>query len=228
MDGTHRRGPPGPADAPTERSPLHDIATVEVHETIVAAPSAGDFGHFGAWVFALDSPVDPALVPTLVPTLPMACVEGLGPSTRFEIARRPLTDIWQILFSTASMGGTYGRGPRARSADGRPGGRWRGSAAPLSARAPNSAVAQLSRTQPWWMEQRRWPFASCGTVPAARSSSDRRQGPAASMRRGVRESSRTRTPSVSLLPPRQTWTRRTEPVRSSGRTRRKPQLFALF
>ncbi|MGW7469140.1 DUF6183 family protein [Streptomyces xantholiticus] len=103
-----RLDPPTPRT--TERSPLSDIATVEVHETIVAAPSAGDFGHFGAWVFALDAPVDPALVPALVPTLPMACVEGLGPSARFEIARRPLADIWQILFSTASMGGIYGQG----------------------------------------------------------------------------------------------------------------------
>jgi hypothetical protein len=47
----------------------------------------------------------------------MACVEGLGPSARLEIARRPLTDIWQMLFSTASMGGVYG--PGAHGAFGR-------------------------------------------------------------------------------------------------------------
>jgi hypothetical protein len=110
-----RLDPPTPRT--TERSPLRDVATAEVHEAVVAAPNAGDFGDFGAWAFAFDAPVDPILVPALVPTLPMACVDGLGPSARFEIARRPLTDIWQMLFSTASMGGVYG--PGAHGAFGR-------------------------------------------------------------------------------------------------------------
>ncbi|MGW7172161.1 DUF6183 family protein [Streptomyces xanthophaeus] len=104
----------GRVDPPTPRrhvpSSLRDIATVDVHEALVAAPSAGDFGDFGAWVFALEAPVEPALVPALVPSLPMRCVEGLGADARFAIARRSPADIWRILFSTASMGGVYGHG----------------------------------------------------------------------------------------------------------------------
>ncbi|MCX4545430.1 DUF6183 family protein [Streptomyces sp. NBC_01565] len=111
--GSTRLGEEGRLDPPTprttERSPLRDIATAEVHEAIVAVPEGAEFGNSGAWVFALDEPLDPSLVPALVPTLPMPCVAGLGPTARFEIARRPLEDIWQILFSTVSMGGCYGR-----------------------------------------------------------------------------------------------------------------------
>ncbi|MEV6962757.1 hypothetical protein AB0M97_26990 [Streptomyces sp. NPDC051207] len=46
------------------------------------------------------------------------------------------------------------------------------------------------------------------------------QGPAWWIRCEVRESSRTRTPSASLLPARHTWTSRTRRSRSRGRTSR--------
>jgi hypothetical protein len=103
-----RLDPPTPRTAPP--SHLVNTAGVELHELILSAPSSGEFGHCDAWVFTLDAPLDPAAVPALLPTLPMACVEGLGPTARFEIAERPLADVWKILFSTASMGGMYSHG----------------------------------------------------------------------------------------------------------------------
>ncbi|WP_435864241.1 DUF6183 family protein [Streptomyces mirabilis] len=41
----------------------------------------------------------------VLPALPMACVDGLGPADRFEIAIRPVDEIWRLFFAIASMGG---------------------------------------------------------------------------------------------------------------------------
>ncbi|MGP3975910.1 DUF6183 family protein [Streptomyces sp. 8N114] len=103
-----RMDPPTPRTS--ERSALRDIATVDVYETIVAAVQAGEWGDYGAWVFMLDEAITPDQVPALLPTLPMDCVDGLGPTGRFEIAVRPADGIWSMLFATASMGGMYGSG----------------------------------------------------------------------------------------------------------------------
>ncbi|GAA2121212.1 DUF6183 family protein [Actinomadura alba] len=81
-----------------------------MHQAIVSAVEAGGWGDAGAWVFVLDDAVEPDRVPGLLPTLPMACVDGLHPAERFEIAVRPMGDIWCLLFATASMGGTYDTG----------------------------------------------------------------------------------------------------------------------
>jgi hypothetical protein len=103
-----RMDPPTPRSSPP--SALRDVATADVYETIVAAPQAGDWGACGAWVFQLDQAIAPDRVPALLPTLPMACVDGLGPTDRFEIAACPMEEIWHLLFATASMGGVYGSG----------------------------------------------------------------------------------------------------------------------
>ncbi|MFB8143597.1 DUF6183 family protein [Streptomyces parvus] len=71
-------------------------------------------GDSEAWVFRTDEEVEPDRVPALLPTLPMGCVEGLGTTGRFEIARRPADEIWSLLFATASVGsrgahGAFGR-----------------------------------------------------------------------------------------------------------------------
>ncbi len=104
----------GRVDPPTprtsERSALRDVATVDVHETIVCAARAGGWGDCGAWVFVLDEAIAPDRVPAALPTLPMRCLEGLGPTDRFEIAVRPADEIWRMLFGTASMGGMYSSG----------------------------------------------------------------------------------------------------------------------
>ncbi|MCB5169709.1 DUF6183 family protein [Streptomyces bambusae] len=89
-------------------SSLRNGIGVELHETIVSATK--DLGHCDAWLFEPDEPVAPSDVPALLPTLAMDCVAGLGPSDRYEVAIRPLADIWKILFSSASMGGVYGGG----------------------------------------------------------------------------------------------------------------------
>uniref|UniRef100_A0AAU2JZT0 DUF6183 family protein n=1 Tax=Streptomyces sp. NBC_00049 TaxID=2903617 RepID=A0AAU2JZT0_9ACTN len=130
----------GRVDPPTprtsERSALRDVATQDVHETIVGPVEAGRWGHGDAWVFLLDEPLAPDRVPALLPTLPMPCVEGLGATNRFEVAVRPPTAIWRLLFGTASMGGMYGQA--AHGAYGRLRA-WRSmgalSGAPLDARA---------------------------------------------------------------------------------------------
>jgi hypothetical protein len=142
-----RLDPPTPRT--TERAALRDIATATVHEGIVAAPSAGDFGHYDAWVFALDTPTDPAVVPELLPTLPMACVADLGPTARFEVARRDLADIWPVLFSTASMGGVYG--PGAQGAFGRRAAWWSLAAlAGAPADADAAEVEHHARESAWF------------------------------------------------------------------------------
>ncbi|MEU6629107.1 DUF6183 family protein [Streptomyces parvus] len=101
----------GRVDPPTprtgEQSALVDSATLDLHRMIIAAPEAGRWGDSEAWVFLLDEEVEPDRVPALLPTLPMGCVEGLGTTGRFEIARRPADAIWNLLFVTASMGGMY-------------------------------------------------------------------------------------------------------------------------
>ncbi|MFF5700954.1 DUF6183 family protein [Streptomyces sp. NPDC012794] len=107
MPAEGRLDPPVPRT--TERSALRNTATVEVHESIVSAPQAGDWGHFDAWVFRLDEDLDPVLVPALLPALPMPCTE-VGPTGRFEVALSPLGEVWRLLFATASMGGVYGGG----------------------------------------------------------------------------------------------------------------------
>ncbi|MEU8487498.1 DUF6183 family protein [Streptomyces sp. NPDC048641] len=103
-----RMDPPTPRA--TDRCDLQDVATKDVYESIVAAPEAGEWGDQGAWVFRLDEAIAPEQVPALLPTLPMPCVHGLGPTGRFEIAIRPVDEIWRLLFATASMGGLYGTG----------------------------------------------------------------------------------------------------------------------
>ncbi|GAA2656775.1 DUF6183 family protein [Streptomyces lunalinharesii] len=103
-----RMDPPVPRT--TARSALRDVATPEVHGRIRSAVTAGGWGDDAAWVFTLDAPVAPEDVPALLPTLPMACLDGLGPTDRFEIARRPLDAVWRLLFATASMGGMYSGG----------------------------------------------------------------------------------------------------------------------
>ncbi|MEV5530860.1 DUF6183 family protein [Streptomyces prunicolor] len=104
----------GRVDPPTprtsERSALRDMATTDVQESIVAAVEAGEWGDHGAWVFMLDEAIAPERVPALLPTLPMPCVDGLAPTDRFEIAVRPLDEIWRLLFATASMGGMFDSG----------------------------------------------------------------------------------------------------------------------
>jgi len=104
----------GRVDPPTprtsERSALRDTATTDVRESIVAAVRAGEWGGHGAWVFVLDEAVAPEQVPALLPTLPMPCVDGLGPMDRFEVAVRSLDGIWRLLFATASMGGMHDTG----------------------------------------------------------------------------------------------------------------------
>lgn len=106
-----RTDPPTPRTS--ERAALRDIATTDVHESIVAAVQAGDWGACDAWVFMPDEPVAPERVPALLPTLPMSCVDGLGPTGRFEVAVRPLADIWRLLFATASMSGMGSSGVQA-------------------------------------------------------------------------------------------------------------------
>jgi hypothetical protein len=103
-----RVDPPTPRTA--DRSALRDVATADVHETIVAAVEAGEWGACGAWVFMLDDPITAERVPALLPTLPMSCVDGLGPTDRFEVAVRPVDEIWRMLFTTASQGGMYSHG----------------------------------------------------------------------------------------------------------------------
>lgn len=103
-----RVDPPTPRTA--ERSALRDTATNDVYETIVSAVRAGGWGDCEAWVFRPDEPVAPDQVPALLPTLPMPCVDGLGPTDRFEVAVRPVDEIWRLLFGVASMGGIWGSG----------------------------------------------------------------------------------------------------------------------
>ncbi|MEV5880412.1 DUF6183 family protein [Streptomyces sp. NPDC052101] len=144
---TGRMDPPTPRSS--EPSALHDVATVDVYETIVAAPQAGAWGACGAWVFLLDQAIKPEQVPALLPTLPMACVDGLGPTDRFEIAVRPMEEVWHLLFETASMGGIYSSG--VHGAFGRLWA-WRSmsglSGAPADARAPEAE--QQARQSTWF------------------------------------------------------------------------------
>ncbi|THA80125.1 DUF6183 family protein [Streptomyces sp. A0592] len=102
-----RQDPPTPR--PLQASPLRNCATVGEHDLIVTAVE-GNWGYGEAWVFRPDRPIAPDHVPALLPTLPMDCVTDLGPTGRFEIAARPVGDIWSLLFATASMGGFYGTG----------------------------------------------------------------------------------------------------------------------
>lgn len=99
-----------PAPRTPERSALVDSATLDLHRTIIAAPEAGGWGHSEAWLFRTDEDVEPDRVPALLPTLPMGCVEGLGATGRFEVARRPADAIWSLLFATASLGSAYHHG----------------------------------------------------------------------------------------------------------------------
>ncbi|GAA0452734.1 DUF6183 family protein [Streptomyces sp. NPDC046215] len=103
-----RVDPPTPRTA--ERSALRDVATARVQEAVISPAEAGNWGDSAAWVFRPDEAVAPEQVPALLPTLPMACVEGLGPTGRFEIAVRPLDAVWRLLFATASLGGLYASG----------------------------------------------------------------------------------------------------------------------
>ncbi|MFE3773006.1 DUF6183 family protein [Streptomyces sp. NPDC059122] len=134
-----RADPPVPRTA--VRCTLRDIATQEVHQDIVSAVTAGGWGDTGAWVFTLDGPTAPEDVPALLPTLPMACLDGLGPTDRFEIARRPLDAVWCLLFATASMGGMYSDG--AHGAHGRLAA-WR-SLAGLTGAPRGSGAAEVER-----------------------------------------------------------------------------------
>lgn len=93
----------------TQRSALRDVATIGERETIVSAVQAGEWGG-GAWVFRLSKAIAADEVPSLLPTLPMDCIDGLGPTDRFEIAVRPADEIWCLLFATASMGGMHSSG----------------------------------------------------------------------------------------------------------------------
>ncbi len=52
-------------------------------------------------------------MPALLPALPLPCGDGLGPTDRFQIAVRPVDEIWRLLFVTASMGGMGGSGTQA-------------------------------------------------------------------------------------------------------------------
>ncbi|MFD6327123.1 DUF6183 family protein [Streptomyces sp. NPDC058442] len=97
----------------SERSPLRDVATTGAHESIVAAVQAGDRGDCDARVFTLDEAIAPERVPALLPTLPMPCVDGLGPTDRFRLAVRPVDETWRLLFATASMGGMGSSGVQA-------------------------------------------------------------------------------------------------------------------
>ncbi|MFD7914511.1 DUF6183 family protein [Streptomyces sp. NPDC059752] len=146
-----RLDPPTPRTG--ERAALTDIATRELHERIVSAPESGDVGHCAAWAFALDAPLDPALVPALVPSLPMGCVAGLGPTARFEIALRSLDDIWKILFSAASMDGSYGGG--VYGAWGR---RWTWQSLGGLSGAPSDASAQEVER---WAKESTWFHFEC-------------------------------------------------------------------
>ncbi|MCX4783400.1 DUF6183 family protein [Streptomyces sp. NBC_01264] len=102
-----RLDPPTPR--PTGASPLRNSVTVDEHDLIVTA-AEDNWGYAEAWVFRADRPITPAQVPALLPTLPMECVSDLGAAHRFEIAARPVGDIWSLLFATASMGGLYNSG----------------------------------------------------------------------------------------------------------------------
>ncbi|SHL43604.1 DUF6183 family protein [Streptomyces yunnanensis] len=108
IPGEGRMDPPVPRT--TVRSALRDTATSERYEQVTAAVTAGGWGACGAWVFDLDAPAAPEDIPALLPTLPLGCLDGLGPTDRFEIALRPLDAVWRLLFATASMGGMYSDG----------------------------------------------------------------------------------------------------------------------
>jgi hypothetical protein len=99
-----RTDPPTPHAAP--RATPRDTATAEAHRRILTAASAGGWGA-DAWVFEFPTAVDPDDVPALLPSLPMACTAGIGAHARFEVAVRPVHEIWPLLLATASMGGMY-------------------------------------------------------------------------------------------------------------------------
>ncbi|MEV8342669.1 DUF6183 family protein [Streptomyces niveus] len=142
-----RVDPPTPRTA--ERSALRDVATSDVYESVVAAVEAGDWGNCAAWVFRPDEPVVPDGVPALLPTLPMPCVDGLGPTGRFEVAVRPVGEIWRLLFGVASMGGYWS--PGAHGAYGR---LWAWTSMAGLCGAPDGASAEevesLARLTTWF------------------------------------------------------------------------------
>ncbi|MFJ7266343.1 DUF6183 family protein [Streptomyces sp. NPDC099050] len=107
LPGHGRLDPPTPR--PPGASPLRNSVTVDEHDLIVTA-AEDNWGYAEAWVFRADRPIAPAQVPALLPTLPMECVADLGPAAGYEIAARPVGDIWSLLFATASMGGFYNSG----------------------------------------------------------------------------------------------------------------------
>ncbi|MFF3214877.1 DUF6183 family protein [Streptomyces sp. NPDC002886] len=107
LPGHGRLDPPTPR--PTGPSPLRNSVTVDERDLIVTA-AEDNWGYAEAWVFRADQPITPAQVPALLPTLGMECVSDLGPTGRFEIAARPVGDIWSLLFATACMGGYYNSG----------------------------------------------------------------------------------------------------------------------
>lgn len=127
-----RLDPPTPR--PTEASPLRNSVTVDEHDLILTAVE-GNWGYAEAWVFRPEQPIAPDRVPALLPTLPMDCVAGLGPTGRYEIAARPVGDIWSLLFATSAVGGCYGTGRYGAWGGCGHGARWRACAAPRSARA---------------------------------------------------------------------------------------------
>ncbi|NGN66929.1 hypothetical protein G5C51_23860 [Streptomyces sp. A7024] len=111
---TARLDPPTPRT--TGRPDVVEVTTPELHEDISGPPREGGWS-YEARSYRTAAPVAPADLPAVLAGLPLLCLTGLGPSDRFAVAPCGLEDVWELLFTTASLGvfggsgvhGAYGR-----------------------------------------------------------------------------------------------------------------------
>lgn len=106
----HRQRPsPAASDIPAAVDATTPAA-IETMGAAVANWAADSNGGIEARVFAFAGPLDRAVVPAVLPTLGLACLDGVGDGSGWTITARPPAGAWRVLFGAATNGGAYSSG----------------------------------------------------------------------------------------------------------------------
>jgi hypothetical protein len=89
---------------------VHDTCGAITSAAAVASWAEESNGRVEARVFGLAEPLDADAVPSVLRSVGLECLDGIGRKTRFSVSPCPPGWAWKLLFAAASLGGAYSHG----------------------------------------------------------------------------------------------------------------------
>ncbi|MFJ5309347.1 DUF6183 family protein [Streptomyces sp. NPDC088350] len=186
VNGSSAELPYGPSEERGMRAdlrlpvPTTVETTTEPAVTLIASAVANwaeeSNGRIEARTFSFMEALDEAALPSVLSSLGLKCLDGVGKKSRLSVSVIPATRAWRVLFAAASTGGAYNRG--GYGAYGRLAARQ--SLAGLSGAGPDASAAEIetrAKSCTWygfeaptpWFWQVAWDIGVTAVAPDRRS-----------------------------------------------------------